>query len=543
MRSPANAIAWQIWTRQRLGLSISTVCLLLMVVAFPPLLLRFNNLVLLVVTLIPAALISAYVANALLFTDEVGSLTSGYPRRMYTLPAPTRTLVFWPMLIAVLVVVALWLAVAILIYQRGGFRPPLVLPALAIAVAMAWLQAICWLPIKSPLVRTYLTLIGLALLLVAPAWLWQREVLSESALFALGLLELAALYALARLGLAHDRRGDDWSFGVDRAVEWVRTKAERTIRQPVRFHTVDAAQDWYESRCHDLLLKGVILFILVQIAAMYLWVPQGKTLAFRIGLGSMLGMPLIMAGSQGASLGRMRPIWSRQRGAITFLSVRPILTGDMVDAKYRLVTRNVVQIWLITLAVSGTLVLVKGQVHDVLEVAGNFFHLYPGWRGWAILGLVIGLTPIVTWKLLTDSLAAVLTGRRWVADGSVLLAAAILMGMVAAVLWYVTHPNLISRHVPIVFWTAAILVIVKLIAVGWVFRLALDRGLLHRYSILRILVCWTVIAFATLMLTHLLIPAGSLPVPRPIALLASLSLLPLARFALAPLALDWNRHR
>ena len=132
------------------------------------------------------------------------------------------------MLIAVLVVVALWLAVAILIYQRGGFRPPLVLPALAIAVAMAWLQAICWLPIKSPLVRTYLTLIGLALLLEAPAWLWQREVLSESALLVLGLLELAAIYALARLGLAHDRRGDDWSFGVDRAVEWVRTMAERT---------------------------------------------------------------------------------------------------------------------------------------------------------------------------------------------------------------------------------------------------------------------------------------------------------------------------
>ena len=43
MRSPAVAIAWQIWTRHRLGLSISAVCLLLMVVAFPPLLLRFDN--------------------------------------------------------------------------------------------------------------------------------------------------------------------------------------------------------------------------------------------------------------------------------------------------------------------------------------------------------------------------------------------------------------------------------------------------------------------------------------------------------------------
>ena len=190
-----------------------------------------------VVTLIPAALISAYVANALLFTDEVGSLTSGYPRRMFTLPAPTRTLVFWPMLIAV---VGDRRALA---GDRDPDLPPRRLSApvapsrLAIAVAMAWLQTICWLPIKSQLVRTYLTLIGIAVLLVAPAWLWQRELLSDPRSFVLGLLELAGLYALADLGLAHDRRGDDWSFGVDRAVDWLWSIADRTIRQPARFHT------------------------------------------------------------------------------------------------------------------------------------------------------------------------------------------------------------------------------------------------------------------------------------------------------------------
>ena len=113
------------------------------------------------------------------------------------------------------------------------------------------------------------------------------------------------------------------------------------------------------------MLKGVIFFLLCLDAAMYLWVPQGKTLAFRIGLGCMLGMPLIMAGSQGAALGRMRPIRSRQRGPITFLAIRPILTGDMLDAKYRMITRNVIQIWLMTLAITGAVVLVKGQAHDV----------------------------------------------------------------------------------------------------------------------------------------------------------------------------------
>lgn len=156
---------------------------------------------------------------------------------------------------------------------------------------------------------------------------------------------------------------------------------------------------------------------------------------------------------------------------------------------------------------------------------------------------MIGLTPIFTWKLLTDSLASVLTGRRWLADGSVLFGGSILIVVIAAVLWYAVHPELLVPHLPIIIWSAAVLVIVKSLVAALAFRVALDRGLIRARSILRLLAFWAVIAIATLVLAHLLIPARSLAVPRPVALLAALSLLPLARFALAPLALDWNRRR
>src|SRR5208337_737137 len=132
MSSPALIMAWQIWTRHRLGLRISAACLVLMVITFPPILRNFDSKAVFVLTMIPAALVSVYVANLLLFTDEVGSLTSGYPRRMFTLPVTTRTLMLWPMLIAVVAVVALWLVISVLIYKRGGYQPPLVLPALAL---------------------------------------------------------------------------------------------------------------------------------------------------------------------------------------------------------------------------------------------------------------------------------------------------------------------------------------------------------------------------------------------------------------------------
>src|SRR5208337_3057750 len=125
MSSPALIMAWQIWTRHRLGLRISAACLLLMVITFPPILRNFDSDVVFVLALIPAALIFAYVANLLLFTDEVGNLNSGYPRRTFTLPVTTRTLVLWPMLIALIAVLSLWLLISVLVYVRGGYRPPL----------------------------------------------------------------------------------------------------------------------------------------------------------------------------------------------------------------------------------------------------------------------------------------------------------------------------------------------------------------------------------------------------------------------------------
>ena len=72
-----------------------------------------------------------------------------------------------PMLIALIAVHSLWLVISVLVYLRGGYRPPLVLPAFA--VTMAWSQTVSWLPTKSQHVRVYSVMIGFALLLVRPS--------------------------------------------------------------------------------------------------------------------------------------------------------------------------------------------------------------------------------------------------------------------------------------------------------------------------------------------------------------------------------------
>jgi hypothetical protein len=543
MRSPAIAVAWQVWSRQRLGFSISLACLLLMVLVFPPVLLRFDHLAVFTITVGLAALTSAFIVNAVIFTDEVGNMDSGYPRRMYVLPVATGTLAFWPLLISVFTVLMLWLAIAGLIYYRGGYRPPLAVPAVALAVCIAWIQTSCWLPIKSPLVRVCLLLFGFDALLGLPGWLWEIEALSSSQLQLLGALELIALYVLARLGLAHDRRGDDWSLGVERFVEWCWSILDRSSRQPSRLASPAAAQDWYESRCHGPMLSGFMILMQILMAAMYLWIPGGKQFAHRLALAMILGMPLMLAGSLGSSLGRMRPLRTKQRGFITFIAVRPILTGRLVEAKYRLVTRHVGFIWLMTVGTATALVIVKGQASDVAGLLRSFLQAHPGWSGWTALGLVIVLVPIYTWKLMTDHLAAALTGRRWLADGSVFLGTLLLLAVIGAVGWYVEHVDLLPRHLPIALWVVASLVIVKGLVAVVGFRLALGRGLIDVRSVLGVLAFLAVAAVATLLLADLLIPEGSLAVPRPLVLLATLFMLPMARFALAPLALDWNRHR
>jgi len=545
MSSPALILAWQIWTRHRLGLRISAACLLLMVITFPPILQNYDSNAVFVLTMIPAALIFAYVANLLLFTDEVGNFTSGYPRRMFTLPVSTRTLAFWPMLIALLTVLSLWLVISVLVYQRGGYRPPVVLPALALAVIMIWNQTVCWMPIKSQLVQGYTATIGYALLLGVPFWLLVVNRASSAEVTVIGLIELPALSALAFLGLTHARRGDSWSFGLQDLSDRFWAAMDRLTGQPSSFQTAARAQLWYEDRCHAAVLKGTTLLVLPWVYICVMTSPNrpDNKASFPVALGCLLGIPFFMASSQGGSLGRMCPAWSRQRAFMSFLAVRPIRTGEMITAKYRMTARYVLQFWFLVLAMTGSWILLRGHADDMAGLFRLFFSTYPGWRGRVILGLAAVLAPVITWKLLTDNLVPGLTGRKWLADGSVLANMTLLMCLIAAGLWCGSHPEILVRIIAPLTWLTGIWVIIKAILALLAFRLALSRGLLRVQSVLGICALWLVLAAVTLTLVHLLLPREGLPVPRVIALAASLCVLPLARFALAPLALDWNRHR
>ena len=120
MRTPAAAIARQLGIRHRRGGVAALATLVGTVAAAPAIFALLPIRYALLVSLLPLIGVFGYFMNALLFVEDVGSLSSGYPRRMFSLPVPTRTLVIWPMLYGSATVALLWVATACLVYRPGA---------------------------------------------------------------------------------------------------------------------------------------------------------------------------------------------------------------------------------------------------------------------------------------------------------------------------------------------------------------------------------------------------------------------------------------
>src|SRR4051812_30770550 len=114
MQAYALTSAWFLWRRHRWGFSFVLLWVLLLAavhLAVPPGTLQFAGAGLAVLTywliLFYAIAVFSFAPDA-----DVASQKSGFPRRMFTLPVPTRTLVVWPMLYATLMAMALWIVLA-----------------------------------------------------------------------------------------------------------------------------------------------------------------------------------------------------------------------------------------------------------------------------------------------------------------------------------------------------------------------------------------------------------------------------------------------
>jgi hypothetical protein len=250
--------------------------------------------------------------------------------------------------------------------------------------------------------------------------------------------------------------------------------------------------------------------------------PTGRVLA------GALAVPLFAARFAGATTGKNNP-WARDYyGVSSFTATRPMTTAGLVAAKLRMAAIGGLASWALVLAGTAAALLVTGK-HA--EVRG-------WWRAWlgaesapkvaVTLAAVVGLLALLTWKPAVDNLLVGLTGREWYIKGYTVAAIGGMFVLAMFGSWLYTHPEYHQTARGLVPWATGAVVGLKLFAGAAAVRALRRRGLVAD----RVL-AWT--AAAWLAVAGGLFAALAWVLPREV--------MPLARLATTPLALDWNRHR
>jgi hypothetical protein len=550
MNPLVRALAWGLWSRHRVGFIFAAVIFVMLATTFPLLVAVTPAGAMAFTSVVPLVGIAAFVLNSLLLVEDAGSLTSRYPRHMLTFPVRTWALACWPMLFVSIGAGLLWVAAALLIYWPAGYQAPVLMPALALAGLMAWAQALAWMPLRVFWVRELATMIC-ALILgglgALPIGLMVTGLGSAGVAALILLIYIAAAFLVAWAAVASDRCGKTWRLwpSPPKRVGTAGRSPDSRVGRP--FRSPFDAQLSYEWGCHGLMLNGFVSLILFVI-----W----GTLLLRRGHSTPTWLALILAilaivvvttiASTGIAFGRFRPFWEHTRGFVrgnTFVSTRPMTTARLVAAKYRMAATSVILNWALAVAGTTAWLFSSDNFDNATILARDFFSSFPGWRGLAVIALSAILLPALSWRFLTGALPPVLTGRRWVADGAVWLYISLLAGLGGAGTWLArSEPDQLARLSSAIPALVATIAIVKGAAAIAGFRATLTRGLLTRRNVAAILSLWLVLTACGIALAVLVGPISGLPVSLPTLALSVAALVPLVRFPLATLALDWNRH-
>jgi hypothetical protein len=197
--------------------------------------------------------------------------------------------------------------------------------------------------------------------------------------------------------------------------------------------------------------------------------------------------------------------------------------------------------WLMTVALTLGWLVYTGGARDLPRLwdaaASHFGYLRAG--AICVL-LVVGPVPVI-WRLLVENLWVGLTGRAWVTHTAAILTATI--GVQAVYEWttWKAEPARQQRILDLLPWIAGAAVVLKFLVAGWAIAALLRRGELGRGTAVRLLGAWAVGAAGLFVALAWLVPAEL--APRYGSALGAVLSVPLARLAVAPLALAWNRHR
>lgn len=458
--------------------------------------------------------------------------TCDFPRRQYTLPVHTSTLVGCILFNGALAVAMAYLLAALsfnTLFQAGW---PLWGPAWWAVVTYMGFQAAMW-----SLGRGGGGFVALAVIaaFVGPPCLFQRLVPAVSSTGAapvwptitptelvVSLTVVAGIYLAAVHFVARDRHGDAWSLAWFSPSHWLhrigdRAPAETMTRNeftPRSFRSPHAAQFWMEWRSKGRFVPLAVIGMLALLCVIAV-VNRLDSYMVTAAWQSLTAMLLLTAPLVGVCLGHR----SERFDIKPFLATRPLGDTDLAMIVLRhsaMVCGATAILWLVGVAL---IVAVWGPPPESLPTAYDATaHLLPkasiaalicGGLVWTLVGLGAALAMARSWFVLAGGIGA----------GVLLLVVVCMLPLTDRAVTFVTAAACLGA-------TAAAY------AAAWRRNLVSLRAVVGALAVyVLLLVCFLLMLAEGIMPLEVFLP------------MVGFSAAPLAPLALAPLALAWNRHR
>ncbi|HEY0550164.1 MAG TPA: hypothetical protein VGF13_11235, partial [Verrucomicrobiae bacterium] len=445
MRSPAQAIVWEICAKNRgaLGFAFGLIpfCALLSLIAGPNHeLVKMLHVFCVIATFSSLIWVCSYTAN-----DSRGRF-SGFPSWMYTLPLRTSALVLFPMLLGfVLTCVAVvaweftiskyWGAPFELKYL--GWHTLLLVGTLFSFQALVWsLHRFRWIRIVAMVavmfVFFYVGLVGHVFKFSNGAVFW----------FAGVALAIPLAVAGAIAGVERDRR-ERWQGWTGRLLEYV---LDLIPRRSGAFTSAARAQLWIEWRRKGLFMGAVFgvpmalsMFLFPLGAALYL---DPVATLFHFSYPFLL--MIIFSGVIGGTLAKF-DAWSPDLGIHPMVASRPLRTSALLFAKMKTAARVACLGWVLFSILLVPVITMRSYSDWDNEQVQHFWQHFPAnfpkfWH-WLLNPIVILALVVATWHTMIQSMSIALTGNKrriamnaW--QGMIVLAA-----VIGIALWLYRNPS------------------------------------------------------------------------------------------------------
>jgi len=518
MRSPASAIVWEIWRKNRWGFLVvfgSFLCGL--AVRFFD---RPEDEVLQLTA--GTAMVACFVVTFAVFSCAESGVQVSFPTRTFTLPVRTQLLVNCPILLGVVGITLVHLVWAYLFLLPLDAGYPLGSFTLYWAAALLTFQALLWCLAHYPKSFVAALVLAIALFVRLAVVLFGNHDAGRAIDCLMLILPVA--YLCARLGIRQQRRGQ-WQ--LPEKVQLLMDVANRKLLIRKRpFATAAQAQLWMEWRQNavaPLISLGIGLVI---VCGVFVRLAALDDIGAITSAWSYIVCALLTLWAFVSGVLLARDASSKSLALSSFLAARPATSGELAFAKIKL---------------AGFVSLAGWVIYAVaLFFWFNFFGAHPDWPTIRSDGALIPTMSFVALALawhLAGAFPLWLTGRiesaAWA--GLVLLGGYIALGNAI---------QFLDKQVGLLVglsWLFTFGLIAKILIAVWAFGVANRRRLLSPRATVKYFACWLLGTICFVAIASAICEGTVFP--QPLVTLGAALLLPLARVGLAPLALAWGRHR